>query len=118
MIVSKIIRITQSRELSCKIVKCSLETDIIYDMTIMMKLAHPGTTQFDVNNLITGWRREFGLTNSVRMHEAASKQASRRQSDSARQTGSSATSASGARNRSSWGKRKRTSTIGGPSRPA
>ncbi len=42
MIVSKIIKITQSRELSRKIVKCSRETDIIYDMTIMMKLAHPG----------------------------------------------------------------------------
>ncbi len=75
MIVSKIIKITQSRELSRKIVKCSRETDIIYDMTIMMKLTHPRITQFDVNNLITGWRREFGLTNSVRMHEAASKQA-------------------------------------------
>ncbi len=75
MIVSKIIKITQSRELSRKIVKCSRETDIIYDMTIMMKLAHSRITQFDVNNLITGWRREFNLTNSVRMHEAASKQA-------------------------------------------
>ncbi len=75
MIVSKIIKITQSRELSRKIVKCSRETDIIYDMTIMMKLAHPGITQFDINNLITGWRREFNLASSVRMHEAASKQA-------------------------------------------
>ena len=75
MIVSKIIKITQSRELSRKIVKCSRETDIIYDMTIMMKLAHPGITQFDVNNQITGWRREFNLASSVRMHEAASKQA-------------------------------------------
>ena len=65
----------QSRELSRKIVKCSLETDIVYDMTILMKLAHPKMTQFDVNNLITGWRKEFNLTNSVRMHEAASKQA-------------------------------------------
>ncbi len=75
MIVSKIIKITQSRELSRKIVKCSRETDIIYDMTIMMKLAHSRITQFDVNNLITEWRREFGLTCSVRMHEAASKHA-------------------------------------------
>ncbi len=61
MIVSKIIKITQSREPSRKIVKCSRETDIIYDMTIMMKLAHSRITQFDINNLITGWRREFGL---------------------------------------------------------
>ena len=53
MIVSKIIKITQSRELSRKIVKCSRETDIVYDMTIMMKLAHPRITQFDINNLIT-----------------------------------------------------------------
>ncbi len=75
MIVSKIIKITQSRELSRKIVKCSRETDIIYDITIMMKLAHPRITQFDINNLTTGWRREFGLTCSVRMREAASKQA-------------------------------------------
>ena len=118
MIVSKIIKITQSRELSRKIVKCSRETDIIYDMTIMMKLAHSRITQFDINNLIAGWRREFNLTNSVRMHEAASKQAFQRQSNSARQTGSSTTSASGARNRSSWGKRRRTSTTGGPSRLA
>ncbi len=128
MIVSKIIKITQSRELSRKIVKCSRETDIIYDMTIMMKLAHPGITQFDVNNLITGWRREFNLANSVRMHEAASKQAFQaavkfRKANRLKQAGGHkvslpATSASGARNRSSWGKRKRTGTIGGPSRPA
>ena len=44
-------------------------------MTIMMKLAHSRITQFDINNLITEWRREFGLTCSVRMHEAASKHA-------------------------------------------
>ncbi len=75
MIVSKIIKITQSRELSRKIVKCSRETDIVYDMTIMMKLAHPRITQFDINNLITRWRREFSLTSSVCMHEAASKHA-------------------------------------------
>ena len=75
MIVSKSIKIIQSRELSRKIVKCSLETDIIYDMAIMMKLAHPRITQFDINNLITGWRGEFNLANSVHMHEAASKQA-------------------------------------------
>ena len=75
MIVSKSIKIIQSRELSRKIVKCSLKTDIIYDMAIMMKLAHPRITQFDINNLITGWRGEFNLANSVHMHEAASKQA-------------------------------------------
>ncbi len=48
MIVSKSISITQSQELSRRIVKCSRETDIVYDMTIMMKLAHPRITQFDV----------------------------------------------------------------------
>ncbi len=70
MIVSKSISITQSQELSRRIVKCSRETDIVYDMTIMMKLAHPRITQFDVNNLITGWCREFDLTGACHMHEA------------------------------------------------
>ncbi len=51
------------------------ETDIVYDMTIMMKLAHPRITQFDLNNMITMWRKKFDLTGTCHMHEAASKQA-------------------------------------------
>ena len=55
--------------------KYSRETDIVYDMTIMMKLAHPRITQFDLNNMITMWRKKFDLTGTCHMHEAASKQA-------------------------------------------
>ncbi len=40
-----------------------------------MKLAHPKMTQFDMNNRITVWRKEFNLTGTYKIHEAASKQA-------------------------------------------
>ena len=50
------------------------ECDDVYDMAIMVKLAHPRTSTYDMINLIPGWRREFGLKGAARMHESATLQ--------------------------------------------
>ena len=49
----------------------------VYDMAIMVKLAHPKTSTYDMINLIPDWRREFNLKGAAVMHEAAALQARR-----------------------------------------
>ena len=44
-------------------------------MSILMKMAHPGLSQYDLNYMTPGWRERFCLTGASLMHEAASKQA-------------------------------------------
>ena len=75
MIITQRIPIIQSRRLSRKIAKCVRECDIVYDMSILMKMAHPGLSQYDLNYMTPGWREQFCLTGASLMHEAASKQA-------------------------------------------
>ena len=75
MIITQRIPIIQSRRLSRKIAKCVRECDIVYDMSILMKMAHPGLSQYDLNYMTPGWRERFCLTGASLMHEAASKQA-------------------------------------------
>ena len=69
------VKIHQSKKLSQKIAEYTRECDDVYDMAIMVKLAHPRTSTYDMINLIPGWRREFGLKGAVRMHESATLQA-------------------------------------------
>ena len=71
------IKIHQSKILSQKISGYARECDNVYDMAIMVKLAHPKTSTYDMINLIPGWRREFGLKGATRMHEQAALQARR-----------------------------------------
>ena len=46
-------------------------------MAIMVKLAHPKTSTYDMINLIPAWRREFNLKGATAMHEQAALQARR-----------------------------------------
>ena len=75
MIITQRIPIIQSRRLSRKIAKCVRECDVVYDMSILMKMAHPGLSQYDLNYMTPGWRERFCLTGASLMHETASKQA-------------------------------------------
>ena len=54
MIITQRIPIIQSRRLSRKIAKCVRECDIVYDMSILMKMAHPGLSQYDLNYMTPG----------------------------------------------------------------
>ena len=74
-IITQRIQIMQYRRLSRRITKCVRECDVIYDMSILMKMAHPGLSQYDLNYMTLGWRERFCLTSASLMHEAASKQA-------------------------------------------
>ena len=69
------VKIRQSRKLSQKIAGYALECDDVYDMAIMVKMAHPKTSAYDMINLIPGWKREFGLKGATAMHEQAALQA-------------------------------------------
>ena len=69
------VKIHQSKKLSQKIAEYVRECDDIYDMAIMVKLAHPSTSTYDMINLIPGWRCGFGLKEAARMHESAALQA-------------------------------------------
>ena len=71
------VKIRQTRKLSQKIAGYARECDDVYDMAIMVKLAHPKTSAYDMINLIPGWRREFGLKGATAMHEQAALQARR-----------------------------------------
>ena len=77
MIITKCIPIVQSRRLSRRIAECVRECDVIYDMSIMMKRAHPYLSDYDLIYMIPGWRARFGLTGATLMHETAAKQARR-----------------------------------------
>ena len=68
------VKIRQSKKLSQTIAEYTRECDDVYDMAIMVKLAHPRTSTYDMINLIPGWRREFGLKGAARMHESATLQ--------------------------------------------
>ena len=71
------VKIRQSKTLSQKIAGYARECDDIYDMAIMVKLAHPKTSTYDMINLIPAWRREFNLKGATAMHEQAALQARR-----------------------------------------
>ena len=71
------VKICQSRKLSQKIAGYAQECDDVYDMAIMVKMAHPKTSAYDMINLIPGWRREFGLKGATAMHGQAALQARR-----------------------------------------
>ena len=71
------VKIRQSKILSQKIAGYARECDCIYDMAIMVKMAHPKTSTYDMINLIPAWRREFNLKGAAVMHEAAALQARR-----------------------------------------
>ncbi len=60
--------------MSQKISGYARECDNVYDMAIMVKLAHPKTSTYDMINLIPGWRREFCLKGATRMHGQAALQ--------------------------------------------
>ena len=62
------IKIHQSKILSQKISGYARKCDNVYGMAIMVKLAHPKTSTYDMINLIPGWRRGFGLKGATRMH--------------------------------------------------
>ena len=70
------VKIRQSRKLSQKIAGYA-RGDGVYDMAIMVKMAHPKTSAYDMINLIPSWRREFGLKGATAMHEQAALQARR-----------------------------------------
>ena len=71
------VKIRQSKILSQKIAGYARECDDVYDTAIMVKLAHPKTSAYDMINLIPGWRRKFGLKGASAMHEQAALQARR-----------------------------------------
>ena len=75
MIVTRKLVISHSKEIANNVDLAAKEADIIYDLSIMTKLAHPRMTQFDLIKLIPGWRKSFNLTGNFHMHEMAAKQA-------------------------------------------
>ena len=54
MIITQRIPIIQSRRLSHKIAKYVRECDVVYDMSILMKVAHLGLSQYDLNYMTPG----------------------------------------------------------------
>ena len=62
MIVTRKLVISHSKEIAYNVDLAAKEADIIYDLSIMTKLAHPRMTQFDLIKLIPGWRKSFNLT--------------------------------------------------------
>ena len=62
------VKIRQSKILSQKIAGYARECDCIYDMAIMVKMAHPKTSTYDMINLVPAWRREFNLKGAAVMH--------------------------------------------------